>query len=374
MPSHLPEDMDSAPDRSKQSSLAALLQRAQEYAPRTNKLSAAPRPPSQPARGEVWLTKASETVESDPPEPMTVLLLERFDGDANEPTLFTAAPIFSNTRMAGPADAVLPREILGFEAGVAFASAGSLLPETLVSCEGTLPEDCTADLVGFFDYVRGVEEDPPIGVLTGAPYIDENDPAFVFHEELAEQMQALATPVLERLTEVESSEVPGWFSTAFEALKGKTTESANEWWEACAFLIYPPKSTGLAGLDAGATVVPGLRAFLVGAEAVGMAAHGLRRGVKRPFCKLSVGNTEAIVLLQACRTPTGAFGLEVLADPEHRIEGADVLNASGQVVATVADRKSGEPFRLDDNRLLLRLREGEFVPLRRITEDHERSE
>ena len=181
-------------------SIAAFLQQARQYTPRTRQIRAVAHTPAQAAPGEVWLTKAPGTTDGDPEEPLTVLLLERFEGDAGEPTLFTGAPIFSDPRMAGPADAVLPREILGFDAGVAFASAASLFAESLVACEGALPEVWITRLAAFYGYVRGVAKSPPPGVTTGAPYIDENDPAFVFHEDLAEQMQALATPALEWAT------------------------------------------------------------------------------------------------------------------------------------------------------------------------------
>jgi hypothetical protein len=181
-------------------SIGAFLEQARQYTPRTRQIRALAHTPAQAAPGEVWLTKAPGTADGEPEEPLTVLLLERFEGDPGEPPLFTAAPIFSDPRMAGPADAVLPREILGFEAGIAFTSAASLFAESLVACEGALPEVWITRLTAFYGYVRGVVKSPPPGVTTGAPYIDENDPAFVFHEELAEQMQALATPALEWAT------------------------------------------------------------------------------------------------------------------------------------------------------------------------------
>jgi len=193
-------------DASQQSALAALLQQAQQYKPRTRQLRAAASVPVEAAIGEVWLTKALDKAEAEPEEPQTVLIIKRFEGDVGEPTIFTAAPIFSDPRMAGPADAVLPQDILGFEAGIAFASAASILPESLVTCEGALPEDWIYRLAAFYDYVGGIAQDPPHGVTTGAPYIDSNDPAFIFHEDLAEQMQALAMPVLKWATGVETND------------------------------------------------------------------------------------------------------------------------------------------------------------------------
>ena len=368
MPSYPEDDMKPSPDSLKQAALGALLKYTQQYAPRANQLRAVAHTPAQAAPGEIWLTQTNEGANGEPEEPLTVLLIERFEGEAGEPTIFTSAPIFSNPRMAGPSDAVLPREILGFEAGIALASCSSNFAESLVTCEGALPADWTSRLAAFYQYVRGIAEGLPPGVTTGAPYIDENDPAFVFHEELTEQMHALSGQVLEWVTTAESSEVPGWFSTAFESLKeraGALAESANEWWEACAFPITLPRAGfGMSSLGAGHSI-PGWVGL------IGMAAQGLMSGAARHFWRLTVGDTGAIVLLEECRTPTGAFALEVLADPNNRIEGSDVLDAAGHVVATIAGGKSGAPFRLEDNRLLLRLSDGRIVPLSEITKANE---
>ena len=190
------------------SSVAAFWQQARQYAPRIRQLRAVAHTRAQAAPGEVWLTQSPDVADAKPAEPLTVLLLERFDGEDGDPTVFTTAPIFSDPSVAGPADVVLPREILGFEAGIAFASAASLLEESIVACEGALPEDWISRLTAFHDYVRGRATNPPPGIVTGAPYLDENDPSFIFHEILAEQMQALATPALEWATTPESDETP----------------------------------------------------------------------------------------------------------------------------------------------------------------------
>lgn len=184
-------------DASPDSALAAFWQQARQYAPRTRQLRAVAHTRIQASPGDVWLTQPPDAAGGEPAEPLTVLLLERFEGEGGDPTLFTTAPIFSDPSVAGPADAVLPREILGFEAGIAFASAASVLGESLTNCEGALPEEWISRLTAFHDYVRGRATNPPPGIVTGAPYLDENDPAFIFHEILAEQMQALAIPALE---------------------------------------------------------------------------------------------------------------------------------------------------------------------------------
>ena len=359
-----PESFQSSDDM-KPFSIAAFLQQARQYTPRTRQIRALAHTPAQAAPGEVWLTKAPGTADGEPEEPLTVLLLERFEGDAGEPTLFTGAPIFSDPRMAGPADAVLPREILGFEAGIAFASAASLISETLVACEGALPEVWTSRLAAFYGYVRGVAKNPPPGVTTGAPYIDENDPAFVFHEDLAEQMQALANRALEWATGATAIEVPGWFEELVKTVRD-VTETVSERWKECAFPVpLPMPGLGMGALGGASSSILGFIGW-----GAAMAVRGLVSGAApsagRPLCQLAVGDTGATVLLGQCQIPAGAFGLEVLADPNSRLQGANVLNAEGQVVATIAGGKCATPFSLEGNLLLLRLSDGTLAPLKEV--------
>jgi len=356
-PSSPLDDMKPSSDRSTQSALAALLKQARQYAPRSSLLRSVAHAPAHAAPGEIWLTQSTEGETGEAEEPLTVLLLDRFEGGSGEPTLFTSAPIFCEPGMAGPTDAILPREILGFEAGIAFASAGSILSKSLAKCEGALPEEWITRLSVFFDYVRGRRETLPPGTVVGAPYIDENDPAFVFRENLTDQMHVLATPVLEWVAAAEPSAVPGWFSRAFVTLKERgvaASKSVGEMWEECRFPIP----------------LPNLRLempSLGGAALIGMAAYGFTPGLSRHFWRLAVGDTGAVLLLEKCRTPVDAFAVEVLTDPNNRIEGSEVLDTLGNVVATIAGGKSGASFGLEENSMLLLLRDGTLVPLRDIT-------
>jgi hypothetical protein len=355
-PSSPLDDMKPTSDHLKQSALAALLEKARQYAPRSNLLCVVTHTPAQAVPGEVWLTQSNEGENGEAEEPLTVLLLDRFEGQTGEPTLFTSVPIFSEPGMASPTDAILPREILGFEAGIAFASAGSILSKSLAKCEGALPEEWITRLSAFYDYIRGRKETPPLGTVVGAPYIDENDPAFVFHENLTDQMHVIATPVLEWVAAAEPSAVPGWFSRAFDTLKERgvaASKSVSEMWEECRFPI-PLPNLGFQMSSIG------------GVGLVGMAASGFMSSVPRPFWRLAVGDTGAVLLLEKCRTPADAFAVEVLTDPNNQIEGSDVLDTAGNIVATIAGGKSGAPFCLEANWMLLRLRDGTVVPLRDI--------
>ena len=358
--------MKPSSDREKQSALSALLQRAGQYSPRANQLRAVAHSPAQASPGEVWLTQTPATANGEPDEPLTVLLIERFEGADGEPTIVTGAPIFGSPRMAGPTDAILPRVILGFEGGIAFGCSGSILTQNLAACEGALPEDWTSRLVAFYAYVRGVTAKPPAGVTTGASYIDKNDPAFSFHEDLAEQMQALAIPALESATAEETDKAPRWFEELVSTIRD-VTRTVSDLWEQVAFPIPLPAP----GLGLGA--VRGLGSSILGVVGVGavIGARWLFSGRapsdRWPLCQLAVGETGATVLLQQCATPEGTFVLDVLRDPENRLQGSEVLDAAGHVVATISGGKSDRPFApVEGNVLLLRLSDGTFAPLKEV--------
>lgn len=134
--------------------------------------------------GEVWRMQSVCTTDEET-EPLMVLIIDRFEN------IYTAAPIFSYPEMAGPNDVVLPKEIFGFEACISFSAAASVSRESLMFREGFIPEDWVTKLNKFHAYILG-KEIKPTDIMHGASYIDENDPAFVFHEELAEQMNSAA--------------------------------------------------------------------------------------------------------------------------------------------------------------------------------------
>lgn len=335
---------DPSPDRA----LAAFLERVGPYVPRTPQLVPVSHPPAQAKIGEIWLTQAA-TNSGSSEEPLTVVLLERFAGKPGKATLFTAAPIFSDPHMAGPSDIVLPREILAFEAGIAFESAGSILSENLRECEGALPENWASKIAAFRDYVLGRAENPPEGVTIGAPFVDENDPAFIFHEELAERMQPLAELALAWGEGTALVTVPEWAISLFGKAKqlghslsadlSEHWEELTEWWEERA------------------------RPILIPSPAYGMAADHLDAGRPRFGAAFRVADSDARIGLVECVSPAATFALTVFADPNHSIEGAEVLDGAGQVVTKISDGKAASTFPLADGLFLLRLSDGTLAAL-----------
>lgn len=332
-PSHQADPMNLPSDASPDSALAAFWQQARQYAPRTRQLRAVAHTRAQASPGEVWLTQLPDVVDGEPAEPLTVLLLERFEGEDGDPNIFTTAPIFSDPSMAGPADAVLPHEILGFEAGIAFASAASVLGESLMTCEGALPEDWVSRLTAFHDYVRGRATNPPPGIVTGAPYLDENDPAFIFHEILAEQMQALATPALE-------------WATADEYL----TEAQND-----------PVSLSRQQIETCPIMKPtGRRPGYMLSSLAELALAASSAVSPTAVEVLLVGEAGRIELFEQMGQP-GFYRARVISDPLKELDGAEIISSEDQTPLVRLMAASGTATFNGMRGIFVRLADGRVV-------------
>lgn len=319
-PSYQADTMNPPSDASPDSALAAFWQQARQYVPRTRQLRAVAHTRTQAAPGDVWLTQPPDLADGEPAEPLTVLLLERFEGEDGDPDVFTAAPIFSDPSVAGPSDAVLPHEILGFEAGIAFASAASVLGESLMTCEGALPEDWISRLTAFHDYVRGFAAHPPSGIVTGAPYLDENDPAFIFHENLAEQMQVLATSVLP------------W------ALNELVMSS-----ESSTIQAYTPATASHLGLAASSDFP----------AAVVEVLH--------------VGEKARIKLIEQPGEP-GVYRARILEDPLNELNGGEIISSvKNAILATLSATAGSAKFSGKDG-ILVRRADGRLLGLRKMAD------
>lgn len=326
-------------------------------------------PPNLAAPGEIWRVVETDQQTEDQdyspinPHCSTVLILKREDDLPGEHIAFRAAPILTDIRYCGVEDAIFPREIFGYEAAVACGCEFTLTSKELDRCEGVLPDEWFDRLADFAAWMEAEEGEatpafPPF-LKTGRPFTHTEDPGYKFHSNLATNLQPLMATVLDWAAAAESSEVPGWFNRLRERA-GVLAESASELWEACAFRVTPPK--------------PGLGIPLIGATpfgvgfgaVVGMKAHGLRAGAARPFWHLAVGDTGATLLIEQCHSPAGTFALEIIKDPNNRLEGAEVLDGAGHAVATIVAGKSNVPFALEGDLLLVRLGDGTLPPLNEV--------
>jgi hypothetical protein len=154
--------------------------------------------------GQVWRTKPSPDVPEEDALTHWVLVLGRHL--LHETPVYRIAPMFTDTVMADPQDAVLPPEILGFEAAFALGLTVSTTSEALDSCVLTLPREWADRLLGFGRCVDGRSQDRIDGIDNGIPYIDELDGRIDFHAELLEELGYLQSATARFLAEQESAQ------------------------------------------------------------------------------------------------------------------------------------------------------------------------
>ncbi|MBI4028440.1 MAG: hypothetical protein HY360_25870 [Verrucomicrobia bacterium] len=191
-----------------------------------------------PAVGQIWLTQVLPDYppklreDEEEREPFWVVLLDVIPLGKALPDhdLLLAAPMFLETEYAGPDDVILPREIRGFKCAVAFGASISVLPQSLRSCEGLLPEEWKLRLVQFHRHLEGKALRPD-GINTGLPYLDEIEVRFKFMEGLIERTDYLQAPVLGSVEEMDEQVPPTLGPDAPETEKpkvlvGRTREDA----------------------------------------------------------------------------------------------------------------------------------------------------
>lgn len=172
--------------------------------------------PSLAAPGEVW-----RVVETDQqtqgqdysrtnPHCSTVLILKREEDLDREHAVFRVAPVLADIRYCGVQDAIFPREVFGYEAAVACGCEFMLTSKELVRCEGVLPDkwfDRLADFAAWMEAEDGKTAPPfPPLLKTGRPFTHHDDPGYIFHANLARNLQPLMATVMEEL--VEPKELP----------------------------------------------------------------------------------------------------------------------------------------------------------------------
>jgi len=152
--------------------------------------------------GQVWRTKPSPDVPEEDALTHWVLVLGRHL--FHETPVYRIAPMFTDTVMADSQDAVLPPEILGFEAAFALGLTVSATSEALDSCILTLPKEWSDRLLQFDRCVDTRSPDAVEGIDNGSPYLDGLDGRIEFHTELLEELGYLQRTTARFLVEQES--------------------------------------------------------------------------------------------------------------------------------------------------------------------------
>jgi hypothetical protein len=161
--------------------------------------------------GEVWrVVSAPLEDESDcsatNPRCSTVLILKCEDelGDNSKKlAIFRVAPVLADIRFCGVEDAIFPREVFGYEAAVALGCEFTLTSRELDHCDGVLPDkwfDQLADFAAWMEAVEGQQVPAfPLLLKTGRPFTHAEDPGYIFHANLAKNLQPLMKTVLDEL-------------------------------------------------------------------------------------------------------------------------------------------------------------------------------
>ncbi len=198
--------------------LGPLIKLLDNSLPATRELEPPPKcPPNLAAPGEVWRVVEPDQVIEDQeysptnPHCSTVLILAREENLEGEHTVFRVAPVLADLRFCGVQDAIFPREVFGYEAAVACGCEFTLTSKELERSEGVLPDkwfDLLADFAAWME-AEDSETAPkfPPRLKTGRPFTHTLDPGYIFHSNLATNLQPLMATALEVLTE--SAIIPG---------------------------------------------------------------------------------------------------------------------------------------------------------------------
>jgi len=192
--------------------LGDLLKSLEDSPPPKGALEPPPKcPPNLAAPGEIWrvVENNQQTEDQDysrtNPHCSTVIILRRQEEPAGEHAVFRAAPVLADIRYCGIEDAIFPREVFGYEAAVACGCEFTLTSKELERCEGVLPDEWFDRLADFAAWMEAEDDEtapsfPPL-LKTGRPFTHPEDPGYIFHANLATNLQPLMATVLEDLTE-----------------------------------------------------------------------------------------------------------------------------------------------------------------------------
>ncbi len=177
-------------------------------------------PPNLAAPGEIWRVVENDQQTEDQdysrtnPHCSTVIILRRQEEPAGEHTVFRVAPVLADIRYCGVEDAIFPREVFGYEAAVACGCEFTLTSKELDRCEGVLPDEWFDRLADFAAWMEAENDEtapafPPL-LKTGRPFTHPEDPGYIFHANLATNLQPLMATVLNCV--LETAEAPVGYS------------------------------------------------------------------------------------------------------------------------------------------------------------------
>ncbi len=300
--------------------------------------------------GEVWVASADGEAGQSPAKSEGTLVLVVFDTgmESRLGRVWRVAPVFAEIELASCEDAILPSRVLGWEAGIALGCESPVAQESLKRCVGHLPEEWRLRIDAFRHRLDDESVPFPAGILTGRPFTDERDPGFLFHESLVQRMTELMEPVvreslapaalpLARVSEWMREEWRNWMAAARQIghTAQHSTQGLLDWAEG-----------RLASFDF-PTLAP-----------AGFRADDGRRSGDVLIAEFRVEDSGALFHVVR-EIPTKAeLMLQVLEDPSGSLEGAEIVNVDGGILARVQNGLSSNPFDVTDGYLLIRLASG----------------
>ncbi|GAA5146297.1 hypothetical protein GCM10023213_39100 [Prosthecobacter algae] len=314
---------------------------------------------SAPARpGDVWIASGGELAGQYPTETEGILLLVVADTgmDSRLGRVLRVAPVFSEIELASFEDAILPSHVLGWEAGIALGCESPLAQDSLKRCVGHLPEEWTRRIDAFRHRLEDESIPFPDGILTGRPFTDDRDPGFLFHESLVQRMTELMEPVLCEV--LSPAAIP----------RTQVSQWLREEWQ----------SWMAAARQAGRTVQDSTQGLLDWAEGhlahfefsvpapAGFKADDEQRAGGVQVTEFRVVDSGAWFHIVREIPARAELMLQVLEDPSGSLEGAEILDVDGGVLATVRGGLSSHPFEVRDGSLLIRLASGSLALLTRV--------
>lgn len=313
--------------------------------------------------GDVWVVappeddRATAGIDEEVEcEPFRVVLVEEADLRCQGLPVWRAVPVFEEIEHATDEDAVLPRRAMGGRVGLAFGCEAPVPVSAFRRFVGRLSPEWTAAVL---EFRRSLEHDAavkvPRGLQTGIPATHPLDPAIRLHDTLIARMEPVMRPVL--------AEVFGEAPADARVPLPLTDWLREQWKRACA----TADRITTAGAD---TIADWARPLMVPLPRVAAPA-GFRADDQMALgggvgVELAVPSIDALVLLAQEDAALPDWQFQVLEDPDGALEGAQVLDPDGRVLATIHDGGGDRAFTVEQGWLLLCLGNGELAQLTRV--------
>lgn len=168
---------------------------AKRYTPPSTQLTTTKACPKRLVAGQLWECRA--TVETG--VPLRVMILEIIPKASDGIDALLVAPLLQDSCLAGPGDAILPREVMGHRLAVAADLAASCTRTALKLCLGRIPANWAQQIHTLTLYLEGNCDNPP-HLERGLDYVDEQDLRLQHHQSIAKAMTILQESLLTALT------------------------------------------------------------------------------------------------------------------------------------------------------------------------------